>query len=102
MSISISSEHMSNSFPCKIFHHGNIIRSEDRKSKVKISSSGRRDRGTGFSKVNLSTPRSEDRGLPSTRAQAEGLKVHPEPRFPTPPLKAELGAVERVNNFDRV
>ncbi len=32
--------------------------------------------------VNLSAPRPEGQGLPSTPAQAEGLKVHPEPRFP--------------------
>ena len=34
--------------------------------------------------------------LPSTRAQAEGLKVHPEPRFFTPPSKTGLRAAERV------
>jgi hypothetical protein len=33
--------------------------------------------------VNLSSARPEGRDLPSTRAQAEGLKVHPEPRLPT-------------------
>ena len=38
-------------------------------------------------KVNLSAPRPEGRGL---------LKVSPEPRFPIPPLKAGLRAVERV------
>jgi len=46
--------------------------------------------------VNLSTPRPEGWGLPSTRAQAEGLEVHPEPRFFTPPSKAELRAAEWV------
>jgi hypothetical protein len=35
--------------------------------------------------------------LPSTRAQAEGLRVDPERRFFTPPLKAGLGAAEWVN-----
>ena len=49
------------------------------------------------SKVNLSTPRPEGWGLPSTRAQAEGLEVHPEPRFFTPPSKAKLRAAEWVN-----
>ena len=38
-----------------------------------------------MTKVNLSTPKPKGRGLPSTRAQAEGLEVHPEPCFPTPP-----------------
>ena len=55
--------------------------------------------------VNLSDPwpdpstelRTSGRGLPSTRAQAEGLEVHPEPRLSTPPSKAGLGAAERVN-----
>ena len=46
--------------------------------------------------VNASTPRSEAQGLPSTRAQAEGLRVDPERRFFTPPSKAGLGAGERV------
>jgi hypothetical protein len=48
--------------------------------------------------VNPSTPRHKCRGLPSTRAQAEGLRVDPERRFPSPPSKAGLSAVERVNN----
>jgi hypothetical protein len=47
--------------------------------------------------VNLSTLRPEGRGLPSTRAQAEGLEVHPEPCLSAPPSKAGLGASERVN-----
>jgi len=34
--------------------------------------------------------------LPSTRAQAEGLRVDPERRFFTPPSKAGLGAAEWV------
>ena len=34
-----------------------------------------------ITKVNLSTPEPKGRGLPSTRAQAEGLEVHPEPCF---------------------
>ncbi len=38
-------------------------------------------------KVNSSTPRPEGQGLPSTRAQAEGLRVDPEPRFLTPVFK---------------
>ena len=46
--------------------------------------------------VNLSTPRPEGQGLPSTRAQAEGLEVHPEPHASTPPSKAGLRAAERV------
>jgi hypothetical protein len=37
--------------------------------------------------VNISTPRPEGWGLPSTRAQAEGLDVHPEPRFFIPAFK---------------
>ena len=37
--------------------------------------------------MNLSTSRPEGRDLPSTRAQAEGLKVHPEPRLVAPDLK---------------
>ena len=49
--------------------------------------------------MNLSAPRPKGRSLPSTRAQAEGLKVHPEPRFVTPPSKAGLRAVEWVNSF---
>jgi len=43
--------------------------------------------GLNANKVNLSAPRPEGRGL---------LKVHPEPRLLTPPLKAGLRAVERV------
>jgi hypothetical protein len=35
--------------------------------------------------------------LPSTRAQAEGLEVHPEQGFFIPPSKAGLCAAERVN-----
>ena len=50
-------------------------------------------------KVNLSTPEPEGRGLPSTRAQAEGLKVHPEPRPFTPSSKAGLRAAERVKKL---
>ena len=50
-----------------------------------------------FQLVKLSTLRPGGRGLPSTRAQAEGLEVHPEPRLSTPPSKAGLGAAERVN-----
>jgi len=46
--------------------------------------------------VNPSTPRSEAQGLPSTRAQAEGLRVDPERRFFTPPSTVGLGAAERV------
>jgi outer membrane protein assembly factor BamD len=47
-------------------------------------------------KVNPSTPRPEDRGLPSTRAQAEGLRVNPERHLFTPPSKAGPGAAEWV------
>jgi polysulfide reductase chain C len=46
--------------------------------------------------VNLSTPRPSGRALPSTRAQAEGLEVHPEPRLSTPPSRVGLGAAARV------
>jgi hypothetical protein len=35
--------------------------------------------------------------LPSTRAQAEGLRVDPERHFLTPASKARLGAAEWVN-----
>ena len=42
------------------------------------------------------SPRLNTGGLPSARAQAEGLKVHPEPRFFTPPSKTGLRAAERV------
>ena len=52
--------------------------------------------------MNLSAPRPEGQSLPSTRAQAEGLKVHPEPRLLIPPLKAGLRAVERVKKFLRI
>ena len=55
-------------------------------------------------KVNVSTPRPEDRGLPSTRAQAEGhdlpagrQEVHPEPRSSTPPSKEGVRAAERMS-----
>jgi len=45
--------------------------------------------------VNLSTPWPEDRGLPFDELKAlsvaEGLEVHPEPCFPTPPLQQEGG-----------
>jgi len=34
--------------------------------------------------------------LPSTRSQAEGLRVDPERRFVTPPSMVGLGAAERV------
>ena len=50
----------------------------------------------GERKVNPSAPWPEGQGLPSTRAQAEGLRVDPEPRFSTPPSKARLGAAEWV------
>jgi len=53
-------------------------------------------------KVNLSAPRPEDRGLPSTRAQAEGLEVHPEPLSSNPPSKEGLRPAERVNPGDPV
>jgi hypothetical protein len=36
--------------------------------------------------------------LPSTRAQAEGLEVHPEPHLSTPGSKVWLRAAERVKN----
>ena len=49
-------------------------------------------------KVNPSTPRPEGQGLPSTRAQAEGIRVDPEPRFSTPSLKTGLSAAERVKD----
>jgi IclR family acetate operon transcriptional repressor len=47
--------------------------------------------------VNPSTPRPSGRGLPSTRSRAEGLRVDPERRLFTPPIKAGLGAAARVN-----
>lgn len=47
-------------------------------------------------KINPSTSRHEGRGLPSTRAQAEGLRVDPERRFFTLPSKTGLGAAEWV------
>jgi two-component system phosphate regulon sensor histidine kinase PhoR len=47
-------------------------------------------RGEG-DEVNLSTPRPEGQGLPSTPAQTEVPEVHPEPRSSTP-----ASAVERV------
>ncbi len=40
--------------------------------------------------MNLSAPRPKGRGL---------LKVHPEPRFFTPPSKTGLRAAERVNTL---
>jgi two-component system chemotaxis sensor kinase CheA len=46
--------------------------------------------------VNISTPRLEVPGSPSTRAQAEGLEVHPEPRSYPPPPKGRLDEAERV------
>ena len=46
--------------------------------------------------MNLSTPGFEGRRLPFARARAGELKVHPEPCFPTPPLRAGHRAVERV------
>jgi len=49
------------------------------------------------SQINPSTPQHKCWGLPSTRAQAEGLRVDPERRFFTPPSKAGLGAAEGVN-----
>jgi hypothetical protein len=50
---------------------------------------------------NPSTPRPEGRGLPSTQAQAEGLRVDPERRFFTPPSKAGLGAAEWVKGEEK-
>ena len=50
--------------------------------------------------MNLSALRPEGQGLPFDKlkplSKAEGLKVHPEPRFITPSLKTGLRAVERV------
>jgi len=46
--------------------------------------------------MNLSTPRPEGRSLPSTRTQAEGPRVHPEPRPFTPPLNTGLRSAKRV------
>ena len=48
--------------------------------------------------ANLSTPRPEGRGLPSTRAQTEGLKVDPERRLLPAPKGQGLDAVERVKS----
>jgi hypothetical protein len=50
-------------------------------------------------KVNLSTHRSKSRGLLSTRAQAEGLEVHPEPCFSAPLEKR--GSHGRTGEFGR-
>ncbi|MBS3906380.1 MAG: ComEC/Rec2 family competence protein, partial [Syntrophaceae bacterium] len=47
-------------------------------------------------KINPSTFRPEGRGLPLTRAQAEGLRVDPERRFFTLPSKTGFGAAEWV------
>jgi len=46
--------------------------------------------------VSLSTPRPEVPGSPSTRAQAEGLDVHPEPRSHITPSKGGPHEAERV------
>jgi DnaJ-class molecular chaperone len=46
--------------------------------------------------VNPSAPMPEGQGLPSSRAQAERLRVDPEPRFLARPLKTGPGAAERV------
>jgi hypothetical protein len=47
--------------------------------------------------VNLSTPRPNEAGVPSTRTQAEGLKVHLGPRIATLVSKPRPPAVKRVN-----
>ena len=47
-------------------------------------------------KINPSTFRPEGRGLPSTQAQAEGLRVDPGRRFFTLPSKTGLGAAQWV------
>ena len=52
--------------------------------------------------MNLSTCRPEGRSLPSTRAQAEGLKVHPEPRFLASSSKAWLRSAEWVKREDKM
>jgi hypothetical protein len=46
--------------------------------------------------MNLSTPQPEEWGLPSIRAQVEGLEVHPEPRSFIPLSMVGLRAAERV------
>jgi len=51
--------------------------------------------------VNPSTLGPKGRGLPSTRAQAEGLRVDPEPRSFTPSSKTGLGTAERVNQIGK-
>jgi type III secretion system FlhB-like substrate exporter len=51
---------------------------------------------TWVSEFNPSTPRPDSRSLSSTRDQAEGLRVDPELRHFTPPLKEGLGAAEWV------
>ena len=52
-------------------------------------------------KVNLSAPRPEYRSLPLGLSSGRRLKVHPEPRLFTMPLKTRLRAVERVNSRRR-
>jgi hypothetical protein len=56
--------------------------------------------------MNLSTPRPEGQGLPFDKlkapSNAEGLKVHPEPRPFTQSLKTGLRAAERVNSIARI
>jgi len=49
--------------------------------------------------VNPSTPQLKGRALFSTQAQAEGLRVDPEPRSFTLSSKTGLGAVERVKEL---
>ena len=46
------------------------------------------------------SPRLNAGGLPSTWAQAEGLKVHPASHFFTPPSKTGLRTVERVKKVE--
>jgi len=59
-----------------------------------------------FREVNPSTPRPEGQGLPFDKLKApsttEGLRVDPERRSLTPPLKAGLGAAERVKSETRM
>jgi len=100
------------------------IRAEARASEKRIDPSRQMVRSEGSLKippisspkeVNLSTPRPEGRGLPSTRAsrqaqgpefnrraQAEGLEVHPEPHSSTSPSKPGLRAAERVNYAESI
>jgi deoxyribonuclease-4 len=77
-----------------IIHIGHRMESSEEEAIEAVS----KGINQAFDKVNLSTSRPSGRGLPSTRAQAEGLGVHPEPGSSTLPSKAGLRVAERVKN----